>query len=178
MGLACSSPTLSRSWKTSWKAVPRCRFSAMAARALAAESSANASRACSSIWRPCNDIISMSLRIAGGRLPLELRGLPTDRDGVVADPLQRDVDAQHRGDETQVAGARQVAGDEHVARRSISRDRAVDGMVAQHHDGRLVPVGLEERLGRAPQARDDGFALRRHEVPELAEIGLKTLFVV
>ena len=81
----------------------------------------------------------------------DLHGFAADIDRVVADALQLEVDAHHRRDEAQVAGAGQVYGEEAVANTVELAAGPIDRVVAKHDrisPGRVArqqaPAGVRE----------------------------------
>ena len=108
----------------------------------------------------------------------ELYSLAGDRLGVVTDPLQLDVQAQHRGYEPQVPRARKVKRDERVAAPVEGPDLPVNRQVADDRLGGERPVARQQRVDRVLQRRIDHLRHVAETFTDSLEIALEPFFVM
>ena len=74
----------------------------------------------------------------------QLQGLAADGHGIVADTLQLDIGPDHRGQQAQVSGARQVQRNELVTHRVDLAHHAIDRMVVEDSGGGIPAENIEK----------------------------------
>ena len=108
----------------------------------------------------------------------QLQGLAADGHGIVADTLQLDIGPDHRGQQAQVTGARQVQRNELVTHRVDLAHHAIDRMVVEDGRGRQLGIAGLQGMHGVLDCRIDQPGHLRDLGADVCQVLIQTFFVV